>query len=118
MTGAAGGLMGRDRELKVLRDRWVRAGGKRGGAVLVIGEAGVGKSRLVHHVMDEACAGGATVVEAHCVAIGGEPLRHAAGEGPARRTGRHGPDDPKGPLEPNVAGSTGMARPQPMSTVP
>ncbi len=42
------------------------------------GEAGIGKSHLVRHLADEAGAQGTTVVEAHCVASGGEPLRHAA----------------------------------------
>ena len=71
-------LVGRERQLAVLRDRLDRAASGRGGAVLVTGEAGVGKSRLVRQAVVEATGIGATVVEGRCVAVGGEPLRHAA----------------------------------------
>ncbi|HEY5743877.1 MAG TPA: AAA family ATPase, partial [Terrimicrobiaceae bacterium] len=41
-------LMGRDTELSLLKDRWEQAQEGMGQVVLVIGEAGLGKSRLVH----------------------------------------------------------------------
>ena len=40
-------LMGRDTELSLLNDRWEQAQEGMGQVVLVIGEAGLGKSRLV-----------------------------------------------------------------------
>ena len=40
-------LMGRDTELSLLKDRWEQAQEGMGQVVLVIGEAGLGKSRLV-----------------------------------------------------------------------
>jgi DNA-binding CsgD family transcriptional regulator/tetratricopeptide (TPR) repeat protein len=49
----------------------------RGSAVAVVGEAGIGKSRLVREARARTGAG-ATVLEGRCVALGGEPLRHAA----------------------------------------
>jgi class 3 adenylate cyclase/predicted ATPase len=46
-------LVGRRDELKVLRDRWADALAGNGQAVLVNGEAGIGKSRLVHALTEE-----------------------------------------------------------------
>ena len=56
-------LMGRDTELSLLKDRWEQAQEGMGQVVLVIGEAGLGKSRLVQtlaqrvqaHGSDAAC---------------------------------------------------------------
>ena len=69
MTGAplADGLVGRDLELDRVRGlvRDVRAG--QAAVLLIEGEAGIGKSRLVHHLVGEAYAAGAVVFcgEAH-----------------------------------------------------
>ena len=41
-------LIGRDREVGLLEDRWEQASEGMGQVVLLIGEAGLGKSRLVH----------------------------------------------------------------------
>jgi serine/threonine protein kinase/predicted ATPase/energy-coupling factor transporter ATP-binding protein EcfA2 len=41
-------LIGRDHEISLLKDRWEQAQEGMGQVVLVIGEAGLGKSRLVH----------------------------------------------------------------------
>src|SRR5690349_1033162 len=46
-TGAATPLVGREHELGLLLDRWARAKGGEGQVVLLSGEAGIGKSRLV-----------------------------------------------------------------------
>jgi class 3 adenylate cyclase/tetratricopeptide (TPR) repeat protein len=43
-------MLGRDDELEVLLDAWRRARSGTGGAVLISGEAGVGKSRLVYEL--------------------------------------------------------------------
>ena len=45
-------LIGRDLEVGLLQDRWQQAGEGIGQTVLLVGEAGIGKSRLVH-VMKE-----------------------------------------------------------------
>lgn len=54
-------LIGRDREVGLLQDRWEQAVEGMGQVVLIIGEAGLGKSRLVHslkqHVHEHAVAG-------------------------------------------------------------
>ncbi|MEM9488446.1 MAG: protein kinase, partial [Myxococcota bacterium] len=46
-------LIGRDREMDMLRDRWRVAHEGRGQSVLVVGEAGVGKSRLLGELSDD-----------------------------------------------------------------
>ena len=46
-------IVGRDEELAVLRKRWRTAKSGEGQAVLVMGEAGIGKSRLVHAFVGE-----------------------------------------------------------------
>ena len=50
-------LVGREHEVGLLRERWAQSRDGLGQVVLLSGEAGIGKSRLVHvlteHVMDE-----------------------------------------------------------------
>ena len=71
-------LVGRDRQARVLRDLVSSAREGRGGSAVVGGEAGIGKSRLVADVMRHAVADGMTVLEGRCIALGDEPMRHAA----------------------------------------
>jgi len=47
IEGLVAPIVGRERELRELRDRVARLGGGEGGFVTVVGEAGLGKSRLV-----------------------------------------------------------------------
>jgi class 3 adenylate cyclase/predicted ATPase len=47
-------LVGRSTELAVLEQRWAQAFDGHGSAVLIAGEAGIGKSRLVHALIDHA----------------------------------------------------------------
>jgi class 3 adenylate cyclase/tetratricopeptide (TPR) repeat protein len=47
-------LIGRDSELAILQDAWRRAGNGHGRAVLLSGEPGIGKSRLLEALIDEA----------------------------------------------------------------
>jgi len=77
---AVGGpsLVGRAREIGVLRDRLDRAATGRGSAVLVTGEAGIGKSRLAREAVGVGAERGWATVEGRCVAVGSEPLRRAA----------------------------------------
>lgn len=63
-------LIGRDDELARLAAVVARAGSSSGQAVLVAGDAGVGKTRLLDEVTARAAAAGATVVTGHCVDLG------------------------------------------------
>ncbi len=62
-------LIGRDREVGLLEDRWEQAAEGMGQVVLLIGEAGLGKSRLVHvlkqHVVGHADEGD-PIIEWRC----------------------------------------------------
>ena len=53
-TGRAGSLpmVGRDQELALVLERWRQAAAGEGQAVLLVGEAGIGKSRLVRAALD------------------------------------------------------------------
>ncbi|MFG2942230.1 AAA family ATPase [Streptomyces sp. NPDC048282] len=63
-------LIGRDDELGRLAAVLRRARDGSGQAVLVAGDAGVGKTRLLDEVAVRAVAGGAVVVTGHCVDLG------------------------------------------------
>ncbi len=67
-----GALMGRAAELERLRTHLTAALGGRGGAVRLVGEAGVGKSRLAAALVEQAARAGARIMPALC-------LSHAAG---------------------------------------
>ena len=62
-------LVGRDTELTILKDRWEQALDELGQIVLLIGDAGLGKSRLIRelreHVIREDLVG-AAVIELRC----------------------------------------------------
>jgi class 3 adenylate cyclase len=95
-------LVERDAELERLRQAWARASvGTAGhtGGVLVTGEAGVGKSRLLAAFVDEAASAGAGFLELH-----GSPFHTDVGFHPVRsliesRCGITGDADPAARLE-------------------
>ena len=59
-------LVGRDLELELLRDRWRQASQRSGQVVLLSGEPGIGKSRLVQTLREQALQNGATRLELRC----------------------------------------------------
>lgn len=63
-------LVGRAPELGVLRAALGRAAAGDAGLVLVAGEAGVGKTRLLQELIDIGRGAGATVLVGHCLDIG------------------------------------------------
>ncbi|MEU6590088.1 AAA family ATPase [Streptomyces sp. NPDC046881] len=63
-------LIGRDEELARLTGVLERARGGTAGAVLLAGDAGVGKTRLLDEVAGRAARTGTTVVTGHCVDLG------------------------------------------------
>jgi len=68
-------LIGRELELDVLRQHIARvADTRRGHVVLVLGESGVGKSRLAAEAGTEARKRGLTLIPVRCLGRGAEPL--------------------------------------------
>ncbi|MBI3801012.1 MAG: AAA family ATPase [Deltaproteobacteria bacterium] len=61
-------LVGREDELGLLRRRWEQAKAGEGQAVLLSGEAGIGKSRLLQTLKEQVSAEGATRIEFRCSA--------------------------------------------------
>ena len=59
-------MVGREREIAVLDELLARARAGEGGVACVVGEAGVGKSRLVAEAIAQATAQGFAVLQAHC----------------------------------------------------
>lgn len=82
-------LVGRIRELALLYDRWQMAQSGDGQGVLILGEPGMGKTRLCHAIQEEALAAGARVLHEGCSQLrSGSPLvplvrmlSHASGVG-------------------------------------
>ncbi len=62
-TAPRGPLIGRDAEFRILEAAWHRALAGEGGAVLVTGEAGLGKTRLASELRRRARDGGRTVIQ-------------------------------------------------------
>lgn len=63
---AIGGLVGRDKEIDLLLRHWQQAREGRCGLVVVSGDAGVGKTRLVAHLAASARAEGSVVATTRC----------------------------------------------------
>ena len=59
-------LIGRDHEVGLLAERWEQAKQGAGQVVLLSGEAGIGKSRLVQTLKEQVIAEGATRIEFRC----------------------------------------------------
>ena len=70
-------FVGRDEELSCLHDALRRAAAGRPGMVLVAGEAGVGKSRLVGRFADEAGRAGTLVAVGGAAPLTGGALPYA-----------------------------------------
>ncbi|MFE2144039.1 ATP-binding protein, partial [Streptomyces sp. NPDC059456] len=70
-------FVGRADELAVLTDALARAAGREPQAMLIGGEAGVGKTRLTEEFIAEAARRGAVVAVGGCVEIGAEGLPFA-----------------------------------------
>jgi len=65
-SAASRELAGRDRELAELAGSWAKAAAGEPGVVLIVGEAGIGKTRLAEALAAEAASAGAMVLPARC----------------------------------------------------
>ncbi len=68
-----GRLVGRERELVEARAIWRKASAGEGGVLLVSGEPGIGKTRLVRELCTEVQVAGDRVLVGECYAEGGAP---------------------------------------------
>ena len=59
-------MVGRDQELALVLERWQQAASGEGQAILLVGEAGIGKSRLVQAVLDTVAAGDCITLRYQC----------------------------------------------------
>jgi DNA-binding SARP family transcriptional activator/tetratricopeptide (TPR) repeat protein len=59
-------LAGRDAETAALREAWGRAVAADAGVVMIVGEAGIGKTALAEDLAAEAAENGATVLQTRC----------------------------------------------------
>jgi DNA-binding SARP family transcriptional activator/tetratricopeptide (TPR) repeat protein len=66
-------LVGRHREIESLVESLVSAQGGRGGAAIVMGEPGIGKTRLVEELLEIATAAGVTTATVGCPESGAIP---------------------------------------------
>ncbi|MFD7262256.1 AAA family ATPase [Streptomyces sp. NPDC059874] len=86
-------FVGRADELAVLTDALTRAAGQEPQAMLIGGEAGVGKTRLTEEFLSEAARRGAVVAVGGCVEIGAEGLPFAPFSTALRSLHRALPDE-------------------------
>jgi DNA-binding SARP family transcriptional activator len=61
-----GDFVGRDRELAELLELWTRATSGVSLCALIVGDGGIGKTRLAAELADDVCTTGATVLRARC----------------------------------------------------
>jgi DNA-binding CsgD family transcriptional regulator len=85
-------IVGRERELEILRAALARAAGAKGQIVLLSGEAGIGKTALVSEIAAEARASALDVATGRCYADAGQhafgPWRQAFAEAQVWSAGR------------------------------
>ncbi len=86
-SAPADSIVGRDAELAIL-SRIVDTGG----AALVSGDAGVGKTRLINELVTAARAGGVRVLLGHCLHFGGDSLPYLPITEALGRLGRTDPE--------------------------
>ncbi len=65
-SGRLGSFIGREQEMALLMGRWREAAGGEGQVVVLCGEAGIGKSRIVRNVGDRLAEEGCRMIQFQC----------------------------------------------------
>jgi DNA-binding SARP family transcriptional activator len=91
-THAVPALIGRTQERELLRERIRRLAQRRGTTIAIVGEAGIGKSRLALEAVREAVDAGAQAIVLRCAPLERELPFAPLGE-PLRRIVRAAPDE-------------------------
>src|SRR5262249_57536401 len=73
VRGTMGRFVGRHHEIELLENRWTLASRGHGQVVAVVGDAGVGKSRLVWEFINGAATQGALRLQAASLALSSAP---------------------------------------------
>src|SRR5690242_21920328 len=81
-------FVGREQELAALEAALARADAGEGSVVLLAGESGIGKSRLIGELTERARASGATVLTGECLELAEGELPFAPIVGALRSLGR------------------------------
>jgi class 3 adenylate cyclase/tetratricopeptide (TPR) repeat protein len=92
-------LVGREPELKVLFDRWAQAQTGRGQVVVLSGEVGIGKSRLVRALKDHVAAGHHACLECRSLPYYQNTALYPIADLSRRITGLHREDSPQVKLD-------------------
>src|ERR1044071_1342267 len=96
-------FVGREQELAALEAAVARADSGEGAVVLLAGESGIGKSRLIGELSERARAGGATVLTGECLELAEGELPYAPIVGALRSRGRDEVEELIGPAHDELA---------------
>jgi class 3 adenylate cyclase len=97
-------LVGREQELALLLERWRQAGSGEGQLVLLTGEAGIGKSRIVEALAAAVAATSQAVVRFQCTPYHSESALYPASQFLVQATGDGGADARRARLAALLAG--------------
>ncbi|MEM0909214.1 MAG: AAA family ATPase, partial [Pseudomonadota bacterium] len=93
------GMLGRDAELSLLIDRWETAQSGEGQVVVLTGDAGIGKSRLVRALIGSVARSGGSVMTLQCSAHHERSPFYPILRQVERAAGVHPSDEPSGALQ-------------------
>lgn len=98
-SGALTPIIGREREIELMRERWALARARHGQMVVVSGEAGIGKSRITQAVIDEIAQDDHTRITFQCSPYHADSAFHPVIQQMAFAAGIASGDDPDARLD-------------------
>lgn len=98
-SGAMSPIVGRDREIELISERWAQAKGGQGQLVVVSGEAGIGKSRITRAIIDDVVADDHLQVTYQCSPYHVESAFHPVIQQMSFAAGFHADDTPNQRLD-------------------